>query len=1036
MRVPLFLFFVLLATFLFGQSPVDSLAIVKQVDSLVTLNRDLMGKRQFEEGLVVIDQAENLALSAFGRESAAFGACRHNHARSLLFLEKWEEAELMYKEVISIRAKVLGRMNAEYARSLHGLANTYIAREDYSNAEPLLFEEAEIWAHTVGKESPDYANAIEGLAYLYNQKGDYANAGSLYQEVLDIRAKSLGKEHPEYMMTLVNLAQIYSICDNHSRAESLFFEAIASYAKIYGKEHPNYIWSMRNLAVHYRKKGDYVNAELLYLKIIEIFKVVAKDDPYYAVLLTDLGTIYLEQGNYSKAESLYLEALEIRAKILGKEHIDYLGSLINLGNLYQGKDEYDKAVSYYLEARNIFENVLHNKEHQFYHNCLKNLGNNYIGKHEYDKAELLILEANNLRANEIGDTLNLAFMKQDLAYLYLCKGNYAKAEALYFEAKEIIAKRLGKECPDYELCLSGYAKTQRMDAAAPVLLELIYLDHLLINRSAAYLSENQMYAYIQKFTQQTNFFYSFLYTHRRPELLGPAYDNTLFFNGFLLENARHLASSINLITPALRDTFELWQGCRRRLADEYAKHISERRLMASVEAEAEGYEKTLTRNVSAFAKARKQQHWNEIRDRLHTGEAAIEFIRFQFIKPDETDSVMYAAFVLHPDCQEPQFIPLFEEKQLNNLVKNSGARKADYVNGVYGNQKTTEKSLYKLLWQPLEKDLAGIQTIYFSPSGLLHRLNLNAIPINDKETLSDRYHLVELGSTRQLVISSESKNSITDSGQALLFGGVQYDLNSDSIASQNIDIESSITGARGDLNFSYTDSTDRGGTWNYLKWTEKEVTTLEPILQSAQIQTTVRKGYTATEEALKSIGSTGTRSPRILHIATHGYFFPDPKESTKGSASGLGTEPVFKLSDHPMIRSGLILAGGNHAWKSGKPYREGMEDGILTAYEISQMDLSNTELVVLSACETGLGDIQGNEGVYGLQRAFKIAGAKYLIMSLWQVPDFQTQELMTAFYTNWLTKQMAIPDAFRAAQQAMREKYEHPYFWAGFVLVE
>ena len=123
-----------------------------------------------------------------------------------------------------------------------------------------------------------------------------------------------------------------------------------------------------------------------------------------------------------------------------------------------------------------------------------------------------------------------------------------------------------------------------------------------------------------------------------------------------------------------------------------------------------------------------------------------------------------------------------------------------------------------------------------------------------------------------------------------------------------------------------------------------------------------------------------------------------------------------------MIRSGLLLAGANHAWKTGKPFKPDMEDGILTAYEISQMDLSNTELVVLSACETGLGDIQGNEGVYGLQRAFKIAGAKYLMMSLWQVPDFQTQELMTVFYQKWLTEKMPIPDAFHEAQQTMRKK--------------
>jgi CHAT domain-containing protein len=145
---------------------------------------------------------------------------------------------------------------------------------------------------------------------------------------------------------------------------------------------------------------------------------------------------------------------------------------------------------------------------------------------------------------------------------------------------------------------------------------------------------------------------------------------------------------------------------------------------------------------------------------------------------------------------------------------------------------------------------------------------------------------------------------------------------------------------------------------------------------------------------------------------------------------------AFKSSEHPMIRSGLVLAGGNYAWETGEPLQPGEEDGILTALEISQMDLSDTELVVLSACETALGDIRSYEGVYGLQRAFKIAGAKYLIMSLWQVPDFQTQELMTNFYASWLEEGMSIPDAFRAARKALRDAYPDTINWAGFILVK
>ncbi|MBP6185625.1 MAG: CHAT domain-containing protein, partial [Saprospiraceae bacterium] len=181
------------------------------------------------------------------------------------------------------------------------------------------------------------------------------------------------------------------------------------------------------------------------------------------------------------------------------------------------------------------------------------------------------------------------------------------------------------------------------------------------------------------------------------------------------------------------------------------------------------------------------------------------------------------------------------------------------------------------------------------------------------------------------------------------------------------------------------------------------------------------------------MGQLNNPSPRVLHIATHGFFFPDPVDKILTSREG---EPVFKWSDNPMIRSGLILAGGNYAWQNGKAVSPDKEDGILTAYEISQMNLSNTELVVLSACETGLGDIQGNEGVYGLQRAFKIAGAKYLIMSLWQVPDRETMEFMTTFYKNWLEQKLSIPDAFRKTQREMRDRFFNPYSWGAFVLVE
>ncbi|MEJ7736138.1 MAG: CHAT domain-containing protein [Chitinophagaceae bacterium] len=198
---------------------------------------------------------------------------------------------------------------------------------------------------------------------------------------------------------------------------------------------------------------------------------------------------------------------------------------------------------------------------------------------------------------------------------------------------------------------------------------------------------------------------------------------------------------------------------------------------------------------------------------------------------------------------------------------------------------------------------------------------------------------------------------------------------------------------------------------------------------TAAINTTAFSGSAATEQGFKALDG---KSPKLLHLATHGFFLPVAKSNPSNVDLNKGGN-AFTVQQNPMFRSGLVLAGGNQTWKGGETIK-GTEDGILTAYEIAQLDLSNTDLVVLSACETALGDLQGNEGVIGLQRAFKLAGVKQMIISLWKVPDEATVELMTVFYSNWLDGQTT-REALRRAQLKMKEKYP-PYFWAAFILVE
>lgn len=293
-----------------------------------------------------------------------------------------------------------------------------------------------------------------------------------------------------------------------------------------------------------------------------------------------------------------------------------------------------------------------------------------------------------------------------------------------------------------------------------------------------------------------------------------------------------------------------------------------------------------------------------------------------------------------------------------------------------------------------------------------------------------------MGSTRQLAIDRSGGRPIQLS-YALIYGGVRYEMDSSAITSANAKLSATAQDTTGGLfHFAHPTAGQRGDNWDYLPGTEQEALYLDSLLRRRGINTTLRLAYEATEESFKQIGRNGP-SPSLLHIGTHGFFFPDPQDTTRRRVALNGDEPIFKISEYSMIRSGLKLAGSRYAWENGHPLPGGHEDGILTAYEVSQMNLSNTQLVVLSACETGLGDIRGNEGVYGLQRAFRIAGAKNVIMSLWKVPDDATQRLMTQFYSNWLAEKKPLRESFEEAQQWLRRQkgYENPYFWAGFVLV-
>ena len=900
----------------------------------------------------------------------------------------------------------------------------------YKRAEIFYIKAKEIRKTILGDGNKDYASCLCNLATLYKKMGQYENAISLAVECKDITEATVSKDHPMYAYSVNNLAGLYSKVGGYEKAEPLYIQSKALYKKQYGEDHSYYATSLNNLGLLYSKMGLYQKAEPYILKSKKIRKKVHGDeDRRYASSLNNVSSLYLRMGQYEKAEPLALQSVTLQKKIYGEEHPYYANSLNTLAVIYKEMGQYEKAESRYKQAIEIRKETI-GESHPRYAISLGNLGLLYKTMKQFGKAEPHYIQAHEIISKELGkEHPDFAKSLNNLAGLYMAMGNYKKAQPLYSKSKLIRKAKFGVEHPDYVESLTNLARLHQhmdqYDQAEELILESNGLSQKLLTTAFNFLSEKEKMNYHQRRIKSTNLLKSIGLR------VGSSQLSTEIYNTMLFEKSLHLNSSIqtrNFIQAQDDDTakqhFDELIANKKKLYKEYKKPKAKQTGIDSLENAIEVLEKKLAK-ASAFF--RREQGVNKLKvqnivDKLLEGEVAIEFTHFKKTK----DSLIYYAACLLDKSGKVNFIPLCLQEELKNKLQLNKSDNTSFINNLYGysekgNAGVSSANLYDVIWQPLESNLEGVNKIYYSPSGLLNRLNLNALAIDNEKVIADNYQLEALMSTRSIAIEDE----YNESNNAYTIGGVDYGSKEpvNKIHVKATDVSEDQLAFRG------MDASLRGGSWDKLKWTKTETENINELLEDHSFKVTYKTKKQATEADFKRLG-TDAPSPRILHLATHGFFFPDAVD--KSNKAGKSS---FQMSKHPLLRSGLVLAGGNHVWQ-GKDIPPGNEDGILTAYEISNMNLSNTELVVLSACETGLGDIQGSEGVYGLQRSFKMAGVKYLIMSLWHVPDRTTSVFMTRFYENYLENKMSIRDAFNKTQLEMKERFKEPHSWAGFVLIE
>lgn len=490
---------------------------------------------------------------------------------------------------------------------------------------------------------------------------------------------------------------------------------------------------------------------------------------------------------------------------------------------------------------------------------------------------------------------------------------------------------------------------------------------------------------------------------QQPDINKLCYNAALFSKGILLGSSiefnKLLSESAD--SSLLHNYFQLLE-IRQKLTSNIPGTIDSDSLTRL----SEKIERTLVQKSQEFGDYTNKMNitWKDIQRNLKENDVAIEFIDF----PTGEDSTIYSALIIRKNWEQPQMTTLFENKQLSSLINESPDKIYSTSIGI---------KISNLVWGKLLPFLNQNDNVFFSTTNLLHKVAIESLPINDSVRVNEVFHLNRVSSTKQLCYDLNNKRI----NSSVLYGGLKYSLDDDELIKESRNYLPNSRGGR----YCSRSNVD----WQYLPKTKEEVDSINRLLITNKIPTVLYEAEKGNEESFKNLSG---KEYSIIHIATHGFF--STNEKAKEYKSQIENNNSFQ-TDSSLFRSGLILAGANKAW-CGKLIPNEVEDGILTAQEVSTLNFRKTHMVLLSACKTGLGEIT-SEGVFGLQRAFKKAGVETIIMSLWDVDDNATSIFMTAFYRQLLNGSNK-REAFLKAQQTVRsiKKYESPASWAAFIMLD
>ncbi len=980
------------------------------IEKIKLADFNIKNQDKFAEAKAVYEQHfEGVFRKQFHSHHPIYSEFLESYSLLKTSIDEYDEAYRLAGERLKIANEKYGPESKDYAMALIQLSEINILKGEYDQAESQLEVASEMIKSESSKKSRAYYTTLKNLGDIYMINGKYQEAENTYKKAFKMLKKS-GEGGNLDIKSSEDMAKLYMTTGQYKDAENIIKQSISANETKFGGDHFKLVKPLNLYAQLFLILGEYIEAEKRTSRAMDIAeKTLGDTSVAYMDNLMLLGEVHIKMGNYSGAQKIYEDALILIRKKFGEENIreaDILKSLADAN--FRSKDADLETINGYLDRAKDIVITSFNPAHPDYGALLEYQGRVFMLFEKYPEANLMLKDAQFIWLQKFGkNDINMArneMLVGDLKYL---QEKYEEAGESYENAAQSYKSLFNDNHPGYLEAKSKQAKSYYTEGnltKAKVVYDETTESYLgYIKDYFPALSESEKGKYWNSIKRDFEIYNSLaLATYdKNNKALRNVYNFKLSTKAILQSSSTKLKSRIlNSNDGNLIYRFDQYNEMKDMRTKGLAMSANEREVnsinMSKLSKDINALEKELSEESEDFAGAvdGEQFTWKDVKRSLNENEYAMEIIRFRHFDKQLTDSVLYAALIINHKSKGPELV----------LLNNGNKLEKKYFKGYRNSIKykaNKDKYSYSNFWKSIDEKIADSAKIFVSADGVYNQLNIETLQDENGKFIIEKNEIYNLSNTKDIVLARREEYKETyDKSTAMLMGNPSF-----SATGSDIDMGNKVTSI------------------DALPGAEEEIKQVGKLLNGEEWQTQIMVQEEATEQALKKMNS-----PRVCHIATHGFFMQESKVDYKKN------EITGDFADNPLLRSGLLFTGAGELLENNNIYDFNKKDGILTAYEAMNLNLDHTELVVLSACETGVGEIKSGEGVYGLQRSFIVAGAQNVIMTLFKVNDQVTQELMNDFYEQWLeTGDMRM--AFQNAKIKIKNKYQKPVYWGSFVLI-